>query len=67
MRANQLRLYLATFTGVLLTLLRQASLQGTVFARACAGTIRARLVKIGVHITVSRHRICVAFASVYPL
>ena len=67
MRANQLRLYLATFAGVLMTLLRQAGLQGTALARARADTIRARLLKVGARITVSRRRVRIAFASVYPL
>ena len=48
-----------------MTLLRQVGLQGTALARAQAGTIRTRLLKIGARITVSRIRI--AFASVYPL
>ena len=67
MRANQLRLTFSTFAGVLMTLLRQAGLQGTALARAQAGTIRTRLLKIGARITVSRRRIRIAFASVYPL
>ena len=67
MRANQLRLTFATFAGVLMTLLRQVGLQGTALARAQAGTIRTRLLKIGARITVSRRRIRIAFASVYPL
>ncbi|MXW36386.1 MAG: IS1380 family transposase, partial [Chloroflexi bacterium] len=67
MRANQLRLTFATFAGVLMTLLRQAGLQGTALARAQADTIRTRLLKIGARITVSRRRIRIAFASAYPL
>ncbi|MYD95451.1 MAG: IS1380 family transposase [Chloroflexi bacterium] len=67
MRANQLRLTFATFAGVLMTLLRQVGLQGTALARAQADTIRTRLLKIGARITVSRRRIRIAFASVYPL
>ncbi len=67
MRANQLRLTFATFAGVLITLLRRAGLAGTALARAQADTIRTRLLKISARITVSRRRICIAFASVYPL
>ena len=67
MRANQLRLTFATFAGVLMTLLRRVGLPGTALARAQAGTIRTRLLKIGARITVSRRRIRIAFASVYPL
>ena len=67
MRANQLRLTFATFAGVLITLLRRVGLQGTALASAQAGTIRTRLFKIGARITVSRRRIRIALASVYPL
>ena len=67
MRANQLRLTFATFASVLMTLLRRVGLAGTAFARAQADTIRTRLLKIGARITVSRRRIRIAFASVYPL
>jgi len=67
MRANQLRLTFATFAGVLMTLLRRVGLPGTALARAQADTIRTRLLKIGARITVSRRRIRIAFASVYPL
>ena len=67
MRANQLRLTFATFASVLMTLLRRVGLAGTALARAQADTIRTRLLKIGARITVSRRRIRIAFASVYPL
>ena len=67
MRANQLRLTFATFASVLMTLLRRVGLSGTALARAQADTIRTRLLKIGARITVSRRRIRIAFASVYPL
>ena len=67
MRANQLRLTFAIFAGVLITLLRRVGLQGTTLARAQADTIRTRILKIGARITVSRRRIRIAFASVYPL
>ena len=67
MRANQLRLTFATFAGVLITLLRRVGLAGTALARAQADTIRTRLLKIGARITISRRRIRIAFASVYPL
>ena len=42
-------------------------LAGTALARAQADTIRTRLLKIVARITVSWRRICIAFASVYPL
>ncbi len=67
MRANQLRLYFSTFAGMLMTLLRRFGLSGTALARATADTIRTRLFKISTRITVSRRRIRIAFASVYPL
>lgn len=66
MRANQLRLWFASMTYVLLCALRRIGLRFTQFARASCGTIRLKLLKIGARVTVSVRRIKVAMASAYP-
>ena len=48
MRAHQLRLWLASMAYVLLCALRRIGLKHTQFADATCGTIRLRLLKIGV-------------------
>jgi hypothetical protein len=49
MRANQLRLWFASFAYVLLEALRRIGLRHTQFASATCGTIRLKLLKIGAH------------------
>ena len=49
MRANQLRLWFASFAYVLLDALRRIGLRHTQFATATCGTIRLKLLKIGAH------------------
>jgi hypothetical protein len=49
MRANQLRLWFASFAYVLLGALRRIGLRHTQFAAATCGTIRLKLLKIGAH------------------
>ena len=49
MRANQLRLWFASFAYVLLAALRRIGLRHTQFAAAACGTIRLKLLKIGAH------------------
>jgi len=63
MRANQLRLWFASFAYVLMCALRRIGLKGTELARATCGTIRLRLLKIGALVTMSVRRVKVAFAS----
>ena len=46
MRANQLRAYLSAFAGVVIQIIRMFGLKATRLARAQAGTIRTRLLKI---------------------
>jgi hypothetical protein len=58
-----LRLWLSTFAYLLLERLRTLALPKTVLARATAGTIRLRLLKIGTLITVSVRRVYVRLAS----
>jgi hypothetical protein len=66
MRANQLRLWFASFAYVLLDALRRIGLKHTQFARATCGTIRLKLLKIGAQVRVSVRRIKVAMASACP-
>ena len=65
MRANQLRLWFASFAYVLLEALRRIGLRHTQFANATCGTIRLKLLKIGAQVTAVR-RIKVAMASACP-
>lgn len=66
MRANQLRLWLASFAYVLMHGLRRIGLDDTRFARATCGTIRTTLLKIGALVTISVRRVRVAMASACP-
>jgi hypothetical protein len=67
MRGNQLRLWLASLAYVLVNELRRVGLRGTQLARAQAGTIRTRLLKIAGVVTISVRRVSVALSSVHPL
>ena len=66
MRANQLRLWFASFAYVLLCALRRIGLVHTQFANATCGTIRLRLLKIGALVRVSVRRVVFAMASACP-
>jgi hypothetical protein len=66
LRANQLRLWFASFAYVLLEALRRIGLRFTQFANATCGTIRLKLLKIGAQVRVSVRRIKVAMASACP-
>jgi Transposase DDE domain group 1 len=66
MRANQLRLWFASFAYVLLEALRRIGLRHTQFQDATCGTIRLKLLKLGARVTVSVRRIKVALASACP-
>jgi hypothetical protein len=66
MRANQLRLWLASFAYVLLCAVRRIGLHHTPFANATCGTIRLKLLKIGALVRVSVRRIKIAMASGCP-
>ncbi|RPI34227.1 MAG: IS1380 family transposase, partial [Hyphomicrobiaceae bacterium] len=67
MRANQLRLWLASLAYVLVEAVRRLGLTGTEMANATAGSIRLKLLKIGAVVTVSVRRIKLAFASACPM
>ena len=66
MRANQLRLWLASMAYVLLCAVRRIGLAHTQFADATCGTIRLKLLKIGALVRISVRRIKLAMASSYP-
>ena len=64
--SNQLRLLLSSAAYVLLESLRRLGLKGTELARAQAGTIRLKLLKIGARITCSVRRVVLHLAGGYP-
>jgi hypothetical protein len=66
MRANQLRLWFASFAYVLICALRRRGLAHTRLAAATCGTIRLKLLKIGAQVRISVRRIKVAMASACP-
>src|SRR5271167_2897865 len=66
MRANQLRLWLASFAYVLLCAVRRIGLAHTQFAEATCGTIRLKLLKLAGLVRVSARRIKFALASACP-
>jgi hypothetical protein len=67
MRANQLRLWFSAMAYTMLQAIRHYGLRGTELARAQAGTIRLRLLKIGALVRLSTRRVVVSFSSAYPL
>ena len=66
MRANQLRLWLASFAYVLICAVRRAGLAHTQFADATCGTIRLKLLKLAGLVRISARRIKFALASACP-
>jgi hypothetical protein len=66
MRANQLRLWFASFAYGLLAALRRIGLGHTQFASATCGTIRLRLLTIGAQVRKSVRRVKIAMASAHP-
>ena len=71
MRANQLRLWLASMAYVLVAALRRIALAHTDLApanhsRATCGTIRLKLLKIGAVVTKSVRRLTSAMSSAGP-
>jgi hypothetical protein len=66
MRANQLRLWFASFAYVVLDALRRIGLRHTQFASATCATIRLKLLKIGAQVRRSVRRIKIAMASACP-
>jgi hypothetical protein len=66
MRANQLRLWLASFAYVLVCALRRIGPAHTQFAEATCGTIRLKLLKLAGLVRISARRIKFALASACP-
>jgi hypothetical protein len=66
MKANQLRLWFASMSYVLVNSMRRLALQATDLADASCGTIRRKLFKIGAVVTISVRRIVFAMASGCP-
>jgi Transposase DDE domain group 1 len=66
MRANQLRLWFASMSYVLICALRRIGLKHTQFARASCGTIRLKLLKIGALVRTSVRRIKLAMPTAFP-
>lgn len=64
--SNQLRLWLASFAYLLLERLRTLGCHGTELARATAGSIRLKLLKVAAQVTVSVRRVYVRLSSAYP-
>jgi len=65
-RANQLRLWLSSAAYVLMHALRRIGLKGTALAKACANTIRLKLLKIGAAVSLSVRRVKLAMSSTCP-
>jgi hypothetical protein len=65
--SNQLRLWMATFAYLLLERLRALGLAGTDLARATAGSVRLKLLKVAAQVRVSVRRVYVQLSSAYPL
>ena len=64
--SNQLRLWLASFAYLLLERLRTLGCYGTELARATAGTIRLKLLKVAARVTVSVRRVYIQLSSSFP-
>ena len=66
MRANQLRLYFASFAYVLMHALRRLGTQGTELARAQCTTLRLKLLKVGVRVKITMRKVWLSYAQSYP-
>ena len=66
LRANQLRLYLASLAYILMVGLRRLGTRGTQLARAQCGTLRTKLLKVGVRIKVTTRRMWLSYSQSYP-
>lgn len=66
LRANQLRLYFASFAYVLLYALRRLGLKGSALARAQCTTIRLKLLKIGARLKITVRKVWLSFSESYP-
>ena len=66
MASNQLRLWLSAFAYLLLERLRTLGCRGTDLARATAGSIRLKLLKVAAQVKMSVRRVYVQLSSAYP-
>ena len=66
MRANQLRLYFASFAYLLTHGLRRLGLAGTRWARMQCGTVRVKLLKIAARVRFTARKVWLSFPSAYP-
>ena len=66
MRSNQLRLLFSTMAYLLHHVLREFGLAATEMEKAQAGTIRAKLLKIGAKIQVTVRRVVISLSESYP-
>ena len=66
LRANQLRLYFASFAYVPMHGLRRLGLAGTGWARAQCGTLRVRLLKVAAPVRVTARKVWLSWSSAYP-
>ncbi|MSU65394.1 MAG: IS1380 family transposase [Opitutus sp.] len=64
--SNQLRLWLASLAYLLLERLRAVGCHGTELARATAGSLRLKLLKVAAQVTVSVRRVYLQLSSAYP-
>lgn len=64
--SNQLRLWLATLAYLLMERVRTIGCRGTELARATAGTVRVKLLKVAAAVTVSVRRVHVQLSSAWP-
>ena len=64
--SNQLRLWLATLAYLLMERLRALGLAGTDLARATAGSVRLKLLKVAAQVRVSVRRVYVQLNTAYP-
>jgi hypothetical protein len=67
MRANQLRLWIASVAYTLVHELRRLGLAGTPLEKAQVDTIRVRLLKIAGRVKISVRRVRIALSSLFPL
>ena len=66
MRANQLRLYFASFAYVLMHALRRLGAEGTELARAQCTTLRLKLLKVGARVKITARKVWLSFSQSYP-
>lgn len=66
-RANQLRLWFSTVAYLVMVLFKKFSLSGTELENAEPASIRNKLLKIAVKVTVSARRVFLSFAESFPL